>query len=133
MTRAGTRTPPGNPPDTTVRLDCRMKKALTVASLLIGAALAGTGLAHAEPAADPTQFSDVTATFVAATDPAALTAKADGKNVVMSPYGVSRTIACRGNGTTVPLYDCMQEDDLGWITLRRTDVPGIGPTWIYLP
>jgi hypothetical protein len=30
------------------------------------------------------------------------------------------------------VYDCMQEDALGWITLNKTDTP-IGPTWLYLP
>ncbi|MEU2255506.1 hypothetical protein [Nocardia xishanensis] len=110
-----------------------MKKALTLATLVIGATMAMAGGAHAEPDADPTKFSDFTATFVPATDPSAVNAAKEGKNVVMSPYGTSHTIACRGNGTTVPIYDCMQEDDLGWITLRKTDVPAIGPTWVYLP
>ncbi|WP_067861651.1 hypothetical protein [Nocardia shimofusensis] len=110
-----------------------MRKALIVASLAAGTVLAAAGGAHAEPAADPTRYSDVTATFVDALDPAALEAKAQGKNLIMSPYGVSRTIACRGDGAAVPYYDCQQEDDLGWITLRLTDLPGLGPTWYYLP
>lgn len=110
-----------------------MRKALTVVTLAAGAVLAATGGAHAEPAADPTQYSDVTATFVDALGPDALEAKAQGKNTILSPYGVSRTIACRGDGAAVPYYDCQQEDDLGWIVLRLTDLPGVGPTWYYMP
>lgn len=49
----------------------------------------------------------------------------------MSPYGVTRTIACRGT-SAADVYDCMQEDALGWISLRKTDTP-VGPTWLYLP
>ncbi|MEV0297984.1 hypothetical protein [Nocardia sp. NPDC050710] len=110
-----------------------MKKALTLATVALGSALALTGVAHAEPNGDPAKYADFTADFVPANDPSALSAKAQGKNLIMSPYGVNRTIACRGNGADVPVYDCMQEDDLGWITLRIIDVPGVGPTWTYLP
>ncbi|WP_040798986.1 hypothetical protein [Nocardia higoensis] len=110
-----------------------MRKALTIVSIAAGAALAATGAAHAEPAADPTQYSDVTAAFADALGPGALDAKAQGKSLIVSPYGVSRTIACRGNGDTVAYYDCQQEDDLGWIPLHLTDLPGLGPAWYYLP
>ncbi|WP_239476814.1 hypothetical protein [Nocardia arizonensis] len=110
-----------------------MKKALTIAAIVLGSTFALTGVAHAEPNGDPAKFADWTSTFVPATDPGAVNAKAEGKNVIMSPYGVGRTIACRGNGADVPIYDCMQEDDLGWISLRVIDVPGVGPTWTYLP
>ncbi|MBF6365082.1 hypothetical protein IU433_07400 [Nocardia puris] len=109
-----------------------MRKVFTLATAVLGAGLAVAGTAQADPA-DPTQFSDVTATFVSGLDPAALNAARDGKNVIVSPYGTTRTIACRGNGAEVPLYDCMQEDDLGWITLQKNDLPGIGPAWVYIP
>ncbi|MFI9510670.1 hypothetical protein [Nocardia sp. NPDC052566] len=108
------------------------KKVLALVTLAVGATLSMTGVAHAEPNTDPAKYADFTADFVPANTPDALNAKASGKNLIMSPYGTSRTIACKGNGTTVDLYDCMQEDDLGWITLRKTDTP-IGPTWLYLP
>ncbi|WP_406266893.1 hypothetical protein OH799_21275 [Nocardia sp. NBC_00881] len=107
------------------------KKVLTMATVAIGAALAPTGVAHAEPNGDPARFADFTAEFVAATDPAAINAKAAGKLLIASPYGTSHTIACRGTDTA-DIYDCMQEDDLGWITLQKTETP-LGTTWIYFP
>ena len=110
-----------------------MKKMFTLAAIALGAGVALAGGAHAEPNGDPHKFADFTANFIAATDPGALNAKDQGKYVIMSPYGTNHTIACRGNGADVPIYDCMQEDDLGWISLRVLDVPGIGPTWTYLP
>ncbi|MET8654676.1 MULTISPECIES: hypothetical protein [Nocardia] len=110
-----------------------MKKALTLVAVALGSTLALAGAAHAEPNGDPAKYADFTANFVSALDPGALNAKDQGKYVIMSPYGTSHTIACRGNGADVPIYDCMQEDDLGWITLRLTDFPGIGPTWTYFP
>lgn len=110
----------------------RRTTALAAATLGAGACLALAGPAAADET-DPAEFADHTATFVSGTDPAALQAQAEGKNVIVSPYGTANTIACRGNGTTVPLYDCMQEDDLGWITLQKVDLPAIGPAWVYLP
>ncbi|MBH0778320.1 hypothetical protein [Nocardia bovistercoris] len=110
-----------------------MKKAFTLAAIALGSTFALTGVAHAEPNGDPAKYADFTATFVSGLDPSALNAKAQGKNVIVSPYGVNHTIACRGNGADVPIYACMQEDDLGWITLQLVDVPGIGPAWTYFP
>ncbi|HLS76521.1 MAG TPA: hypothetical protein VK083_07005 [Nocardia sp.] len=110
-----------------------MRKVLTITAIAAGAALAAAGAAHAEPAADPDQYSDVTAAFVDGLGPGALEAGNEGKQLIVSPYGTSRTIACRGDGDTVAYYDCKQEDDLGWIDLRPTEVPGLGPAWVYLP
>ncbi|MEV6277575.1 hypothetical protein [Nocardia sp. NPDC051832] len=110
-----------------------MKKAFALATLALGTTLSLTGVAHAEPNGDPAKYADFTAEFVPANTPAALEAVKQGKHLVMSPYGTNRTIACRGNNADVPIYECMQEDDLGWISLRLVEVPGVGPTWTYLP
>lgn len=110
-----------------------MKKAFTLAAIALGSTFALSGVAHAEPNGDPARFAEWTTTFVSATDPGAINAKAEGKNVIMSPYGTAHTIACRGNGAEVPIYDCMQQDDLGWISLRLVDLPAVGPTWTYFP
>ena len=108
------------------------KKVLTTAAIAIGATLSLTGIANAEPNGDPAKYADFTADFMPANTPEALNAAAVGKNLIMSPYGVGRTIACRGTNAA-DVYDCMQEDDLGWITLRKIDVPGLGATWTYFP
>ncbi|MGW4846068.1 hypothetical protein [Nocardia brasiliensis] len=107
------------------------KKVLTMAAVAAGATLCLTGVANAEPNGDPAKYFDVTANFVPANTPEALGAAAAGKSVIMSPYGTARTIACRGT-STADIYDCLQEDDFGWITLSKVDVPGVGPTWTYL-
>ena len=109
-----------------------MRKTFTTAVLAAGATLALAPAAHADDV-DPAKFAERTVEFVNYADPAVLNAAAEGKQVIVSPYGTAHTIACRGNGTSVPLYDCMQQDDLGWITLRRMDLPGIGPAWVYVP
>ncbi|RJO76562.1 hypothetical protein D5S18_09735 [Nocardia panacis] len=106
------------------------KKVLTLATLAVGAALTAPGLAHAEPA-DTTKFSDRTAEFVNFSDPAAINAQAQGKQLIVSPYGTRNTIACRGDGAAVPLYDCMQEDAFGWITLNKQDTP-LGTAWVHI-
>ncbi|WP_067876903.1 hypothetical protein [Nocardia vermiculata] len=112
-----------------------IRRVLAAGAFAASAAIAAAPLAHAD--ADPSKFSERTADFVNYTDPVAYTgqAAASGKQVVLSPYGVApgHTIACRGNGTTVPLYDCMQQDDLGWITLQKYEIPVVGTTWVYMP
>ncbi|MFD3509030.1 hypothetical protein [Nocardia sp. NPDC058666] len=104
------------------------KKALSLATLVIGATLTMTGLANAEPNGDPAQYADFTSSFVNYTDPAALNAIKDGKFIIVSTMGTSSTIACRGNGADVPIYDCMQEDAFGWVSLKKMDTP-IGVAW----
>ncbi|WP_280437267.1 hypothetical protein [Nocardia carnea] len=103
----------------------------TAAVIAAGVTVAAAG-AYAQPAADPHQFSDHTAEFVPLGAPNALAARDTGKQLVLSPHGTRRSIVCRGNGTTVPLYDCSQEDGLGWSPLHRTDTP-VGEVWIYFP
>lgn len=103
----------------------------------IAAALLGLGLTaaagRAETAADPHQFSDRTAEFVPLGHPDAMAARDAGKHLVLSPHDTRRSIVCRGDGHTVPLYDCAQEDGLvGWAPLRLSDTP-VGEVWIYFP
>ncbi|WP_067815794.1 hypothetical protein [Nocardia inohanensis] len=108
-----------------------IKKTLTVAALVAGAAVALAPIAGAD-SVDPTKFSDRTADFVPYNDPAALNAKANGKLLIVSPSGVNGTIACRGNGVDVAWYDCMQEDAYGWVSLKEIDTP-LGKAWTTLP
>ncbi|MGS2807039.1 hypothetical protein [Nocardia sp. MW-W600-9] len=104
------------------------KKALSLATLVIGATLSMTGLANAEPNGDPAKYADFTSSFVNYNSPEALTAAQDGKYIIVSPQGTSTTIACRGTGTDVAIYDCMQEDPWGWVPLRKIDTP-LGAAW----
>ncbi|WP_459548214.1 hypothetical protein [Nocardia sp. X0981] len=102
------------------------------AALILGlgptAAIAG-----AEPATDPHQYSDRTAEFVPMERPDAMAARDSGKHLVLSPHGTRHRIVCRGDGHTVPLYDCAQEDGLvGWAPLRLSETPA-GEVWVYLP
>ncbi|MGW5387948.1 hypothetical protein [Nocardia sp. NPDC003963] len=90
------------------------------------------GAAGAGPATDPHQFTDRTAEFVPFGDPNALAARDAGRYLVLSPHGVRHSIVCRGDGAAVPVYDCAQEDGLGWAPLHRTDTP-VGEVWVYFP
>ncbi|NNH74729.1 hypothetical protein HLB23_33600 [Nocardia uniformis] len=102
-----------------------IKKTIAAAALAAGAVLALAPAAGAD--IDPTQFNDHTAAFVPYNDPAALNAAADGKLLIISPYGTSRTIACKGDIAT-ELYDCAQDDDFGGIWLKPIDTP-LGKAW----
>lgn len=109
-----------------------IKKILAVSALTAGAVIAIAPQAFADNT-DPAAYSDRTADFVVYNDPAVLGAKDAGKQIVVSPYGTSHTIACRGNGADVAWYDCMQQDNpgLGWIILEKQELPGLGPAWVY--
>ncbi len=107
-------------------------RALFTVVLIWAAMTAVAAGASAQPAADPHQFSDRTAEFIPLGAPNALAARDSGKQLVLSPHGTRRSIVCRGNGSTVPLYDCSQEDGLGWAPLHRKDTP-VGEVWIYFP
>ncbi|MGW4247436.1 hypothetical protein [Nocardia sp. NPDC004722] len=108
-----------------------IKKSLAVAALAAGAVISIAPQAFADTP-DPAAFSDRTADFVPYNDPAVLSAKDAGKLVIVSPYGTSHTIACRGNGADVPWYGCMQQDNpgLGWIILQQQELPGLGTAWV---
>ncbi|WP_459962689.1 hypothetical protein [Nocardia sp. IFM 10818] len=107
-----------------------IKKTLAVAALAAGAVLALAPAAGAD-AVDPAKFSDVTAEFVPYNDLNVLSAKENGKLIIVSPYGTSATIACRGNGKDVAYYDCKQQDSLGWINLQEQEIPALGKGWVY--
>lgn len=110
-----------------------MRKFMASVVFVAGAALALAPAAHADdPAADPNDYSLQNANFVNYTDPAALSAQQNGKQIIVSPYGTANPIACKGNGTTVPLFDCMQHDDFGWFPLSRTDLPQLGTAWVHV-
>ncbi|GAB0106333.1 hypothetical protein JMUB6875_53170 [Nocardia sp. JMUB6875] len=107
-----------------------IKKTLAVAALAAGAVISIAPQAFADNA-DPNAYSDRTADFVVYNDPAVLGAKDAGKLIIVSPYGTSHTIACKGTGADV--FDCMQQDNpgLGWLILDKQDLPGLGPAWVY--
>lgn len=116
----------------TVRAATFARTSFTVVLIGTGVSI-GAGSAPAQPATAPHQFSDRTAEFVPLGAPNALAARDDGgKKLVLSPHGTRRSIVCRGDGNTVPLYDCSQEDGLGWASLHRTDTP-VGEVWVYFP
>ncbi|GGK50697.1 hypothetical protein [Nocardia camponoti] len=104
------------------------KKAFAIAAVAVGASMSFAGFAHAEPNGDPTKYFDATSFFINYNTPEALTAGKDGKFLIVSPQGTSTTIACRGNGADVPIYDCMQEDAYGWFTLHKVETP-LGTAW----
>ncbi len=107
-------------------------RVLCTAVLIAAGLTAASAGAYAQPGPDPHQFSDRSTEFVPLGAPNALAARDTGKQLVLSPHGTRRSIVCRGNGTTVPLYDCSQEDGLGWAPLHRTETP-VGEVWIYFP
>ncbi|MGV9410254.1 hypothetical protein ACWDOP_10100 [Nocardia sp. NPDC003693] len=107
-----------------------IKKSFAVAALAAGAVLALAPIAGADNV-DPSRFSDRTADFVPYNDLNVLSAKDNGKLIIVSPYGTSNTIACRGNGQDVAWYDCKQQDALGWINLQQQELPVLGTAWVY--
>ncbi|MFI6868012.1 hypothetical protein [Nocardia sp. NPDC050406] len=102
-----------------------IKKTIVAVALAAGAALALAPNAGAD--IDPTQWNDQTANFVPYNDPAALDAAKNGKLLIISPHGTSRTIACKGDIAT-GLYECAQDDDFGGIWLKPMDTP-LGKAW----
>jgi len=107
-----------------------MRKFLATAALAAGAALTLAPAAHADPMTDPANYSLQNDNFVAYNDPAALSAKDNGKQVIVSPYGTSKPIACHDN--TAPLDDCWQRDDFGWFQLQKQELPQIGIAWVHV-
>ncbi|MFZ2178801.1 MAG: hypothetical protein WAW17_33175 [Rhodococcus sp. (in: high G+C Gram-positive bacteria)] len=81
--------------------------------LTAAAALALAPVAHAQPADDDpygwNTFHDKTSSFVAPLDPGAFGDKAD-RSLVLSPFGTSRMIECKGDGHYVAVY-CRQFDN----------------------
>ncbi|MFI5780335.1 hypothetical protein [Nocardia sp. NPDC051570] len=109
-----------------------MRKLLATAALAAGAALAVAPAAHADPNTDPHSYSLQNDNFIVYTDPAALQAKQNNKQVIVTPYGTSRPIACRDNGPDGPVEDCWQRDDFGWFPLSKTELPQVGTAWVHV-
>ncbi|MCM6774862.1 hypothetical protein NDR87_25810 [Nocardia sp. CDC159] len=109
-----------------------MRKFLAIAALAAGAALAVAPAAQADPNTDPANYTLRTELFVVYTDPAALQAKENGKEVIVSPYGTSRPIACHDVPEGAPLDDCWQRDDFGWFRLQKQELPQIGTAWVHI-
>jgi hypothetical protein len=112
-----------------IETSAMMRKLITTALLSVAATAIVAPAAHAE---DTRDYNDATANFVLYTDPAAINAKADGKQVVASIYGTSHPIYCRGAFPEGPFTDCMQHDDFGWFHLSQTQLPQIGTVWVHL-
>ncbi|WP_280266640.1 hypothetical protein [Nocardia wallacei] len=103
---------------------------MATAVLAAGAALCLAPAAQADPVANPEIYTLQNENFVVYTDPAALSAQQNGKQVIVSPYGTSRPIACRDN--TTPLDDCWQRDDFGWFPLQKQELPQVGTAWVHI-
>ncbi|RMI30847.1 hypothetical protein [Nocardia stercoris] len=114
-----------------------MKKLLLAAAAASGALLlAPTALAHAEwPAEDDglygwNAYSDRTGSFVSVFDARAwLGGGSSAQLALVSPYGVSHPIECRGDGHYVRMHACQQLDNDGnW---HELDSYPIGPWTLY--
>jgi len=105
------------------------KTFITTALLTAGAALA---LAPSAQADDYHDYNDATADFVLYTDPAAINAPTNHKQVVASIYGTSHPIYCKGTFPSGPFADCMQHDDFGWFHLQPTQLPQVGTVWVHV-
>ena len=106
-----------------------MRKLITTALLTVAGAAIVAPAAHAD---DTRDYNDATSNFVLYTDPAAINAKTNGKQVVASIYGTSHPIYCKGATPKGPFTDCMQHDDFGWFHLSQTQLPQIGTVWVHL-
>jgi|GEM_PF-7037444 len=106
-----------------------MRNLITTALLTAAAALA---LAPAAQAEDYHDYHDATSDFVLYTDPAAVNAQANHKQVLSSIYGFDHPIYCKGAFPAGPFTDCMQHDDFGWFHLQPTQLPQLGTVWLHL-
>jgi hypothetical protein len=89
-----------------------LARILSAALLTAAAALTLAPVAAANPADDPygwNTYHDKTANFVAPLDPGAFGDRGD-KAIVLSPFGTSRVIECKGDGHYVAV-SCRQFDD----------------------
>ncbi|SDD62374.1 hypothetical protein [Rhodococcus tukisamuensis] len=111
------------------------KHVVAVAALAAGAALTLVPAASAASPDDPygwNTYNDKTSAFVAPLDPGAFTDKAD-KAIVLSPFGTTRTIECKGDGHYVGVA-CRQSDPAG---VQHDLVPvmkaPMRAVWVYNP
>lgn len=94
-----------------------MKRLLAAATLAASATLMLAPMASAAEPDDPygwNAYRDRTASFISALDPAAYFDRNQNyKLLLVSPYGNSRKIECRGDGHYVTINSCRQYDTAG--------------------
>ncbi|MGW6375250.1 hypothetical protein ACWFRB_04185 [Rhodococcus sp. NPDC055112] len=90
-----------------------MNRLLGAAAVAVGTMLAMAPMASADSPDDPYGFNavrDRTDYFVAPLDPGALVGPNTYKPIILSPYGATRKIECRGDGHYVSIHECKQYD-----------------------
>lgn len=86
-------------------------RTLATVAVAVGALLTSTAVASAAPADDPYGFNEIrdrTDYFVTPLEPGALFGDKSSRPLILSPYGTSQKIECRGDGHYVQIHDCVQ-------------------------
>ena len=114
-----------------------LKRTLAAAALAVCATLALAPLASADPVDpnDPYGFNayrDRTNYFVGPLDPGALIGPNTNKPIIISPFGTSRKIECRGDGHYVWIHDCRQYDANNNAHELRLLANPIRPIYLYI-
>ncbi|MGW5073597.1 hypothetical protein [Rhodococcus sp. NPDC004095] len=112
-----------------------LTRILTAAAVVAGTALSAATGAAAAPADDPYGFNSVrdrTDYFVAPLDPGALFGANTYKPLILSPYGATRKIECRGDGHYVQIHECRQYDANGVPHELRLLANPIRPLYLYI-
>lgn len=110
-------------------------RTLAAAALVVGTALALAPGASADEADDPYGFNavrDRTDYFVAPLDPGALFGPNSHKLIILSPYGATRKIECRGDGHYVRTHECRQYDTNNVPHELRLLANPIRPVYLYI-
>ncbi|MBO0855664.1 MAG: hypothetical protein J2P18_18090 [Nocardia sp.] len=104
-----------------------MTKAIFACAAGVGSLLIAVPAANAAPNADFNAYQDWTPNSASATDPGAyFDPYVSSKLLVISPYGTSHRIECRGDGHYAQAHDCRQVDDQGvQHNLNPVPVPGL--------
>ncbi|RDI66389.1 hypothetical protein [Nocardia pseudobrasiliensis] len=114
-----------------------MKKSILVAAAIAaGAVMFVAPVANADPSPDDpygwNAYQDRTDSFVSPLDPGAYFDPAKVyKSLLISPYGTSHYIECRGDGHYVKMHDCRQYDDNGNPHNLNLVANPIRPLYIY--
>ena len=112
-----------------------LTRTLAVAALVVGTALVAATGASADTPDDPYGFNairDRTDYFVAPLDPGALFGANTHKPIILSPYGATRKIECRGDGHYVQIHECKQYDNDGVPHELRLLANPIRPLYLYI-
>ncbi|MGW0176823.1 hypothetical protein ACWDUM_23610 [Rhodococcus sp. NPDC003322] len=112
-----------------------LTRTLATAALVVGTALSLAPGASADAADDPYGFNavrDRTDYFVAPLDPSALFGANTYKPLILSPYGATRKIECRGDGHYVQIHECRQYDANGAPHDLRLLANPIRPLYLYI-